>query len=123
MRVPPALVDGRARGEPSRALDARGSGSGGTSAGDGSRLSSGLTGVPSRLSGLGSRACVNLGTKSKEWGRSGCVSLPAGDVARVGSMVVEPRADLITARVVQCGRRFCGALTLGSSRRCDLLQL
>ena len=42
MRVPSALVDGRARGEPSRALDARGSGSGGTSAGDGSRLSSGL---------------------------------------------------------------------------------
>ena len=67
--------------------------------------------MPSRLSGLGSRACVNLGTKSMEWGRSGGVSLlPAGDVARVGSMVVEPRADLITARVVQCGRRFCGAL-------------
>ena len=43
MRVPSALVDGRARGEPSRALDARGSGSGGTSAGAGSRLSSGLT--------------------------------------------------------------------------------
>ena len=45
MRVPSALVDGRARGEPSpsRALDARGSGSGGMSAGDGSRLSSGLT--------------------------------------------------------------------------------
>jgi hypothetical protein len=36
--------------------------------------------------------------------------LPPGDVARVGSMVVEPRADLITARVVQCGRRFCGVL-------------
>jgi hypothetical protein len=43
MRVPSALVDGRARGEPSRALDARGSGSGGPSAGAGSRLSSGLT--------------------------------------------------------------------------------
>ena len=43
MRVPSALVDGRARGELSRALDARGSGSGGTSAGAGSGLSSGLT--------------------------------------------------------------------------------
>ena len=115
MRVPSALVDGRARGEPSpsRALDARGSGSGGMSAGDGSRLSSGLTGVPSRLSARGSRAFVNLGTKSMEWGRSGVSLLPfepVGDVARVGSMVVEPRADLITARVVQCGRRFCGVL-------------
>ena len=103
MRVPSADRDGRARG----------SGSGGTSAGDGSRLSSGLTGVPSRLSGLGSRAFVNLGTKSMECGRSGVSLLPCepvGDVARVGSMVVEPRADLITARVVQCGRRFCGVL-------------
>ena len=78
MRVPSADRDGRARG----------SGSGGTSAGDGSRLSSGLTGVPSRLSGRGARAFVNLGTKSMEWGRSGCVSLPAGDVARVGSIDV-----------------------------------
>ena len=85
MRVPSADRDGRARG----------SGSGGTSAGDGSRLSSGLTGVPSRLSCRGSRAFVNLGTKSMEWGRSGCgVSLlpcdPAGDVARVGSIDVLP---------------------------------
>ena len=81
MRVPSADRDGRARG----------SGSGGTSAGDGSRLSSGLTGVPSRLSGLGSRAFVNLGTKSMECGRSGGVpSLPAGDVARVGSIGVLP---------------------------------
>ena len=78
MRVPSAERDGRARG----------SGSGGTSAGDGSRLSSGLTGVPSRLSGRGSRAFVNLGTKSMECGRSGggVSLLPAGDVARVGSI-------------------------------------
>ena len=72
---------------------------------DGTPVNPELNREPARLSGLGSRAFVNLGTKSMEWGRSGGVSLlPAGDVARVGSMVVEPRADLITARVVQCGR-------------------
>ena len=123
MRVPSALVDGRARGEPSRALDARGSGSGGTSAGDGSRLSSGLTGVPSRLSARGSRAFVNLGTKSMECGRSGVSLLPCepvGDVARVGSIDVLPFYALkavskLYSRLDGRARFFCRAL--GKLRR------
>ncbi len=105
MRVPSAERDGRARG----------SGRGGTSAGDGSRLSSGLTGVPSRLSARGSRAFVNLGTKSMECGRSGCgVSLlPAGDVARVGSIDVLSTAGCIQI-VLAAGRSrvalYCAAV-------------
>ena len=80
MRVPSADRDGRGRG----------SGSGGTSAGAGSRLISGLTGVPSRLSGRGSRL-RELGHEEHGMGQVGLRRVVAalgavGDVARVGSI-------------------------------------
>ena len=88
----------------------RGSGSGGRSAALGTRVSSPFMGVPSLLSGRGSRAFVNLGTNMEVGGRSSVSALSCEPLRCWRGSIIEPEklrramAAASVSRVVRADR-------------------